>query len=51
MRIVDEPEYKYWTFVGENFVKIPVCVDFATETTLNSSIRLQRKLWSGIQVI
>ena len=42
-------EYKYSTIARENCggVQVP---NFAMETALNTSIRLQRKLQSGIQV-
>ena len=54
---MDVSKNSWWTRIqvldiaGENFVRIPVYVDFAMETALNSSIRLQQKLRSRIQVI
>ena len=42
-------EYKYSTIARETAEKYKY-PNFATETALNTSIRLQWKLWSGIQV-
>jgi len=42
-------EYKYSTIARETAEKYKYS-NFATVTALNTSIRLQRKLWSGKQV-